>query len=329
MAKLLVNAPEMIQRRRDERRREYATFIEDQRKLGEFKRYHVQPLRIDTIDFMDPLPQWDGMEELDPLLSWIVKRIYKPEPELNCVMTLTGEQGSGKSYSAMRLGYMTDLNFDANSIAFNLKEFKQAIDKHKKTIVLDDAETFVHSRDSMSRPSKWLSKIFDSIRFKRNFIIITAPSFESVEKTIRLRTQIQAISRGTNIANRTSIISPYFLSIDPMTGELYRHRPIIFDDKKHIYVKMGDLRVAEPPRELISEYRIKKDAMFERLNKQLEKIDKGLEGKRKSGIPKYAVIKKLIDEGKSIEEIARELNTPKNTVYKLIQYGKEKGEYSP
>jgi len=47
-----------------------------------------------------------------------------------------------------------------------------------------------------------------------------------------------------------------------MTGELYRHRPIIFDDKKHIYVKMGDLRVAEPPRELISEYRIKKDAMF-------------------------------------------------------------------
>jgi len=214
--------PERIRRERAESRERYAALVEEQRKMSEFTRYHVQPIKIDKIDFMNPLPAWDGMKELDPLLSWIVKRIYKPEPELNATMTITGEQGSGKSYSAMRLGYMTDPDFNADSICFSLKEFKKAIDQRKKTIVLDDSEVFANARDAMSRPSKWLSKTFDAIRFKRNFIIITAPSFESVEKTIRLRTQIQAISRGINIANRTSIISPYFLSIDPMTGELYR-----------------------------------------------------------------------------------------------------------
>jgi len=67
--------------------------------------------------------------------------------------------------------------------------------------------------------------------------------------------------------------------------------------------------------------------MFERLNKQLEKIDKGLERKRQGETPKYLKVQKAVNEGRSIEEIARELNSPKNVIYKLLDYAKQKGEY--
>jgi len=123
--------PKRVHDRIVERAQRYNEFIEQQRRMSQSTDYFVEPLRIKDIDFMSPLEHWKGLQELNPVLAYIVKRIYQPEPEENLVMMLNGEQGSGKSFSSMELGYLTDDEFDIDSICFSLKEFKECIEQGK------------------------------------------------------------------------------------------------------------------------------------------------------------------------------------------------------
>lgn len=316
--------PKRVHDRIVERAQRYNEFIEQQRRISQSTDYFVEPLRIKDIDFMSPLEHWKGLQELNPVLAYIVKRIYQPEPEENLVMMLNGEQGSGKSFSSMELGYLTDDEFDIDSICFSLKEFKECIEQGKKTIVLDDLESFANSRESMTKLNRWLSKYFDMIRFRRNFIIMTSPAFESVEKTLRERTHIQGITKGINSANRTTIVKFFFLQVSPITGKLYRHLPIFFDNKMNAFRRIQDIRIKEPPKDLIKAYKEKKEYMFNKLGNQLNRIE--VEDKKtKIERPKYQKISDDYIAGMSIKELAAKYGFSENTTRKFLDYARDKG----
>lgn len=318
------SASQRIRETRLEHCEQRRLFRQQQKEMAKNKDYHVEPLLIKNIDFMTPLEHWNGLKEIDPILAYIIKRIYQPEPEENCVMMINGSQGSGKSYSAIELGYLTDDGFDVDSICFNLREFKHRIDEGRKTIVLDDLESFAHSRESMTKMNRWLSKTFDMIRFKRNFIIMTAPAFESVEKTLRERTHLQGITKGINPSNKTTILRTFFLDVNPISGDLYRHLPIYFDETRRFYTKIQDIRIREPPQGLIKAYKEKKEEAFLKIANSLDKIDIGA-GKKSKSKPKYQQMSDDYVNGSTIKELSAKYELSENTIRKHLSYARDVG----
>jgi len=326
MTRFFEPIPVATQRHIKENRIRYLEQLIEQKRMANNTEYHVKALPIEDIDFMTPLQHWNGLKELNPLLSYIIKRIYQPEPRENCVMMINGEQGSGKSFTAMELGYLTDDSFNVDSICFSLKEFKDCIEQGKKSIILDDLESFAHSRESMTKLNRWLSKTFDMLRFKRNFIIMTAPAFESVEKTLRGRTQIQAVTQAINSYNRTTIIKAFFLQVNTQTGETYRHSPIGFNKEKRMFYKVKSIPVGEPPTPLIKAYEEKKERAFLKIMGTLDRIESGTDKKSKSkGKPKYKRITDDYVSGLTIKEIANKYGNTENTVRKFLDYSRDNG----
>lgn len=307
------------------RKKEYREFFNEQAKMAQFSAFHVSPLKIKDIDFMSPLENWEkmGLTELEPVLAWIVKRIYQPDPRQNCVMMINGQTGSGKSYSAISLGLLTDDQFDIDSICFSLREMRDQVDAGKKTIILDDVETYAHSRDSMTKLSKWLAKYFDMVRAKRNFFILTAPSYMEVEKVLRERAILQGITKGINPVSQETIMRTFFIEKDPNEGKIYRHLPIIYHPDSKIYKKIPDIRIKKPADEIINQYEEKKLSMFHKLGKKLNKIDKRDEiddgtktvndGDKKKK-PIYQICMDEMINGLTPEEIADKHNLSKEQV---------------
>jgi hypothetical protein len=323
MVKLFNGVKPVIASKIETRRQAFRDFYIEQEKMSADTDYHVRPLNIDDIDFMDPLAAWDGMKVLNPVVSWIVKRIYQPEPKLNCVMMINGQTGSGKSYSAIKLGILTDDEFDVDSVCFSLREMRDRVEEGRKTIILDDVETFAHSRDSMTKLSKWLTKYFDMVRARRNFFILTAPSFYEVDKILRERTLVQGITKGVNIAWGHTILKTFFIEKEPNYGKIYKHRPIIFDENTGTYKKINDIRLGKPPDRIIKEYEDKKLDMFNKLGKNIDKIEQHDKIDKNKDRDKYQIYADEYIDGMSIKEIADKYNDKETNVKKALSHAKQ------
>lgn len=297
------------------RKKQYNEFLEKQIKMAQYKEYHVRSMTIEeTAEFMQPLENWNklGVKRLDGVVSYILKRIYQPEPKLNCVFVLNGQAGSGKSFSGMTLGLLTDDRFDVDSICFSVKEVRDRVEEGRKTLLLDDVETYASSRESLTKLGRFLAKYFDMVRSQRNFFILTSPAFGEIEKILRERSLLRGVCSGIDPINKEVLIRTLFLQKEPDEGKIYRHLPIYWDEKREIYMKLNAMRVKMPPKDLIDAYEDKKNKMFYKLGRSLDKlVDKKDVDDTKTTVrkrPQHEIIyDTMIGEDLSMEETANRL----------------------
>ena len=260
--------------------------------------------------------------QVSSISNYLIDRVWKVEPSRNCVMAIAGETGSGKSYAGLTLCSQVDKDFSVDNVAFSLDEFRNQIKDGKKAILLDDLEVYASSREAMTKKNRAIVRIFQSVRFKRNLLLITTPSISYLDLVLRGLLHVEAFTAGINAKAKQTILKTFFRQEDLRTSKIYRHSPIIFDKEKGIWKKQSTWNIHKPSNSLINDYEKKKEAIFEEWLKDEPAKSKS---KDRYNLPKkYKLASSLINKGLSLDEVGEVLSMTTRNVQKLITYSRGK-----
>lgn len=126
----------------------------------------------------------------DWLYSWATERLAK---NMNFIIAITGENGSGKSYAGLDIAEHLDPSFNyaavRERIHFNtldLISFVNSYDGEPWVIgMYDDTSVGANSRNWKSELSTFLAGIAQSFRFKHVCLIITVPLLKNADSQLR------------------------------------------------------------------------------------------------------------------------------------------------
>lgn len=107
----------------------------------------------------------------------------------NLVVVFDGKPGGGKSWASLAIGdYESKTAFDLGSLVYDIDTFIGEIEKRQPgdVIILDEAGISAGSRDAMTKESKVLGKVLQSIRYLKYLTVFTVPNALFLDKQIRL-----------------------------------------------------------------------------------------------------------------------------------------------
>lgn len=104
----------------------------------------------------------------------------------NWVGAVCGETGSGKSYTALRIGEMVDPNFGSDNIVFSVREFLETFDSRSpgEMVVFDEGQEW-SARRAMSKKNVELTDVMTMLRFSLVNVLFTVPDIHMVDISLR------------------------------------------------------------------------------------------------------------------------------------------------
>lgn len=163
-----------------------------------------------------------------PFLYWAYRKIHYHEED--ALVAVVGKTGYGKSTLAMRFAEVLDRDTNGNTrfnidhVIYGMKDFQTMLSKNHpigSAFVLEEPQTFLNSRDSMTRKNINALRLFSTGRVFRNYIFLTYPKFNRIDKQIRellhAVVEVQRPDREKGISNYV----PYLLDSND-SGEIYR-----------------------------------------------------------------------------------------------------------
>lgn len=141
----------------------------------------------------------------------------------NLVILFSGKVGGGKSYGSLSVAdYLTPdmrTGYDLKSMVYSIEDFIEAVKTLPagETIIMDEAGISAGNRDTMTKESKALGKVIQSIRYLQHCSIFSLPNINFLDKSIRLMIDI--------IFDHTE---------DQRQGEFSPYIPVLTDDGKDI-----------------------------------------------------------------------------------------------
>lgn len=187
------------------------------------------------------------------------------EHNQNWLCIIVGDTGSGKSWTAIKIGSCLDPNFVANNVAFNTQELIHLIKTlpQKSLIVMDEAGVSYGSRESMSRQNVVMSKIFQAFRFKQIALIWTLPDTHQIDINARRLLHSYLETLPIDYEHGRSRVKWFNVRVDRWNAKIYTVYPRI---RTSSGVKtITSVRFAKPPQDIIEAYEKKKQEAFCRL----------------------------------------------------------------
>ncbi len=130
--------------------------------------------------------QYDGRQLVHDLFKQRLKE------NRNLVVLFSGKVGGGKSYGSLSVAdYLTpsmQVGYNLDSLVYSIPEFIQKVKTLPpgEVIIMDEAGITAGSRDTMTRDSKVLSKVIQSIRYLQHCTMFSLPNINFLDKAIRL-----------------------------------------------------------------------------------------------------------------------------------------------
>ncbi len=212
------------------------------------------------------------------ILDWIRHRLDNNQ---NFLALLLGGTGSGKSWSALRLGEALDENFSIDNVCFTLEDFLTRLNdglKKRSCLVLDEASGIAPRRSWYTKSSRVFNFVLDSFRFLNISVLFTAPTIT------RLDSQSVTLLHGIFET----------VTIDRISEEVYckfkrvQHNAVIGRSYfKYVRARtngrlrtISSLAISKPSEALIQSYEKKKSQYLKQLYKDMEldlRADKAIE----------------------------------------------------
>lgn len=260
--------------------------------------------------------------------SYILQRI---ERNKNFLAVITGQTGSGKSWSALREGEVLDPDFDVGNVCFTPKEFLDLVNgktkelKKGSVIIFDEIQVSMSHLDYQSIQAKLLNYVLQTFRHKCFILFVTSPHFSFINASARklFHSRIETVS--INQSNKQCLLKPFLLQTNQETGDVYRKYLRVWSKKTGL-VPLKSLRVGKPSDSLIREYEEKKTRFTKELNESISRDLKRIDKTEEKPLTAYQEeIVKLLKDGFIIPQIAGNLNKPMQNIYKSIELIKKKG----
>lgn len=194
----------------------------------------------------------------------------------NLVLLFTGQVGGGKSWGSLSVAdYLTPsmkMGFSLEGLVFDIPSFIKHVRQGTPgdVIILDEAGVAAGSRDSLTKASKSLGKVIQSIRYLQYCTIFSVPNVNFLDRQIRLMVDL-VFQHDENMKQ----------------GEFWVMIPKLTDDGKEVeYVRMkkgnnviGSVFFPSPRPALVQDYEKKRR---EHNMEQLSDLQKDLEGDDRS-----------------------------------------------
>lgn len=261
--------------------------------------------------------------------SYILQRIRKNK---NFIAAVTGETGSGKTYSCIRLGELLDPEFTVDNIVFTCNQFMDLINGTTKqldkgaVIVWDEMQVAMSHLDFRSVQAMVINYLLQTFRHRNLILLIATPNFSFLNASTRKLVHSRMETVGIDENEKICSLKPFLIQINQKSGKIYEKYLRARDTRHGIFpVEYLDLDLAS--KELIKAYEEKKDNFTVDLNKDIAETLRKLTEKEppKSLTQKQEDILDYLKEGLTIPEISDKKNISIQTIYRHIGLIEKKG----
>ena len=183
---------------------------------------------------------------------------------------IVGPEGSGKSWTSLKIAELIDPSFDADRVMFDPHSFMEQLTAWKdqgetrgKMIVVDEAGVGIGSRSWYDKDQIQLNKVLQVIRSENMGMIFTLPRLSELDSQTRGR--LRAMIKMDNM-KPGQYADVRYLRWQPARDErskVYRKYPILRNGASR--KKIRRLRFGPPSQELVNAYESRKDTFQQKL----------------------------------------------------------------
>jgi len=218
----------------------------------------------------------------DPFfVKYIKQRI---DQNKNFVCLISGQTGSGKSWSALSCAEMLDPHFKISQVIFRGTELLSLINSGKikrgSVIIWDEAGIDLSNRAWQSATNKLLNFLFQTFRHKGYILFFTTPYSDFVDKLTRRLFHCEIKTVSIDFKNRTTRVKPQLMQYNSRFGKFY-YKYLRVNMKGGGVMPLTDWNIPAPSNELIDAYEKKKTEFTTKLNQEIEEELNKVEGKKK------------------------------------------------
>lgn len=209
-----------------------------------------------------------------PLIDYISHRVT--DQNKNFIAVITGPTGSGKSYTAIRLGELlgealnTDFNID--HVCFRPRNLIKLINdgdlSQGSVLVLDEAGVAMNSRKWQSKMNVLMSYLLQTYRHMNLITFMCLPHFEYLDRQARELVHAVFETDYIDYEKETAWIKPLLVQVNQRTGKMYHKYLRVREDGEKYKVDRAGFTLASE--DLLEAYEQKKADFTEELNKDIE-----------------------------------------------------------
>lgn len=195
--------------------------------------------------------------------------LYRLNTNRNWLAIITGETGSGKSWTAVKMGetlsQMTKQPFTDANIMFEAADLLDFIQKStpRSVAILDEAGVDLAAREFMSQRNRSMGKVFQVFRYKQLALIWTLPDLSMIDIQIRKLAHTFCETLPIDYKNEKTQIKWFNIFIDRWTGDITRQYPRIKIGGVTYVTRV--LKFGKPSMDIVRPYEKKKNVFFTKL----------------------------------------------------------------
>lgn len=205
--------------------------------------------------------------------AWLMKRCWKRMNRKNehFVSTFVGQEGAGKSHTALKVGDLLDADFRHENVIFDVLDFLEILKDETYTpgdvYVIDEAGVSMGNRTWAEKQQVYANQALQLIRSHNVGLIFTLPLFGELDKQAAGRVQL-LLHIKSKVDGEYVKIEPRLIDPDRVNrnGEVYKPYPqranrTVNGAKQHVDITEIELT---PPRESLIEPYEERKAEFQK-----------------------------------------------------------------
>lgn len=254
--------------------------------------------------------------------SEIVKELaYKLTHGYGQNIFITGKPGTGKSYTAIKIGSevskLTGVDFGIDNVVFTPSDFAKLYNDINKVpegavIVFDEIGVSFNSRDALQKANKVFSKMLQIIRHRCILVIFTAPALSYMDSAGRMLLHWWLEADKLDKVKGICYIKPHLIEVVQRTGEVLTPYPRFYDN-----VVVTELRVNQINDNTARAYELRAAEYKSGVSIQAQVDLANLDNLKKDSV--FLEFKQLRDTGLTRTDVMKKL---KLTSHKATKYEK-------
>src|SRR3990167_182964 len=252
-------------------------------------------------------------------ISYIKQRIRQNK---NFLGFISGQTGSGKSWSTLSICEDVDPEFSIERVVFSGIELMQLINqpdlKRGSAIAFEECGVEMNSRNWASTTNKMLNYLVQSFRHRGLILIMNSPYMDFVDAATRKLFHAEMRTTGIDFKAGECRLKPQLIQYNSRLQKFYYKRLRVIRPEGIVPVDVW--RVKKPSPDLIEAYESKKREYTDSLNKRILKELQEAESKRNKRARKelteiQAEVVGMLKRGLTIPQIAEAKGRGRDVVY--------------
>ncbi len=268
-------------------------------------------------------------KEKEPILIQYIKNRVMNKNK-NFIMLFCGPTGSGKSYSALRLGEMLDPTFDISRCCFTAKSFMKVINEltdddkkiSGKVLLWDEFGVEHNAKEFMTISNRVINYFFQTSRHLNLIVLMSVPLLSFIDSSTRKLCHGVAEMMSINTQKKTASVKIKMIQTNVLSGKEYS-KYLRFRKGGKQY-KSSKVNFNLPSTKLVKDYELKKREFTKLLNIEImDKLNKvkPVKEKTETQTDYLRVYNKF---NGNVKKVAEFLDTSERNVYACVRRAKMK-----